>query len=94
MTITPEDRDLIEREASAHAQLDPWAQSSRPIPKSVNRVDGCNCGGIEWHRVDCSITGLDRAQALANIDGVNERSAAYCAEINRIRRSTTGVLPS
>lgn len=83
MTISPEDQALIEREASAHAHL-----VSHRTPKAVNRVDGCDCGGIEWHRVDCAITGLDRAQALANIDAANERSAAYCAEINRIRTST------
>ncbi|MEU5157320.1 hypothetical protein [Glycomyces sp. NPDC021274] len=88
MTISPEDQALIEQEASAHLQFEPWYQARRPIPKSVNRVDGCDCGGIQLHRVDCTITSLDREQALANIDAANERSAAYCAEITRIRNST------
>jgi len=88
MSISPEDQALIEGEASAHMQIDPWDRSRRPIPRSVNRVDGCDCGGIELHRVDCTITSLDREQALANIAAANERSVAFCAEITRIRSST------
>lgn len=83
MTITPEDQSVIEREAGAH-----WHQVNHQIPKTVNRVDGCDCGGIELHRVDCTIWDLDRAAALAHVDAANERSAAYCAEINRILSST------
>jgi hypothetical protein len=82
VTISPEDQDLIEQEASAHLQLAPWDRAARPIPKSVNRVDGCNCGGIRLHRVDCTLGELDDEQIVANIDAANERSAAYCAEIN------------
>lgn len=88
MTISPEDQALIEREASALAHL-----VSHQTPKAVTRVNGCDCGGIEWHRVaspwsgeaGCAIWGLDREQFLANIDAANERSAAYCAELNHIR---------
>lgn len=81
MTISHEDQDVIEREADAH-----WHHGHQ-IPRTVNRVDGCDCGGIERHRVDCTIHDLDREQVLANIAASRERSAAYCAEINRIRNS-------
>lgn len=83
MTITPEDQAVVEREARAH-----WQQLNHQVPKTVNRVDGCDCGGIELHRVGCTIHDLDREAALERIDAANERSAAYCAEINRIRSST------
>ncbi len=86
MTINPEDQATIEREAAAHMASSPWDRALRPIPKAVNRVEGCNCGGISLHRVGCAIGDLDRGQALANIDAANERSIAYCAEITRIQR--------
>lgn len=87
MTISPEDQALIEQEASAHAHL-----VSHQIPKAVGSVDGCDCGGSEWHRAAsswssepaCSIWGLDREQYLANIDAANERLIAYCAETTRL----------
>lgn len=87
MTISPKDQALIEREASAHAHL-----VSHQIPKAVSRVEGCNCGGTESHRVAspwsseaaCSIWDLDREQSLANIVAANERLLAYCAETTRI----------
>jgi hypothetical protein len=87
VTISQEDQALIEREATAHAHL-----ASHEIPKAVGRVNGCNCGGTEWHRAAspwssepaCSIWDLDREQYLANIDDANERLIAYCAETTRL----------
>lgn len=93
MTISQEDQALIEREASAHAHL-----VSHQIPKAVSRVDGCNCGGTESHRVAspwsseaaCPIWDLDREQVLANINAANERLVAYCAETTRLNNLYSG----
>jgi hypothetical protein len=70
------------------------------VPREVSAVEGCDCGGLDWHRgaaswsplAPCSIWQLPPDQAQAAIDAAHERMAAFTAELNRRLRQEL-VLP-
>ncbi len=55
----------------------------RPVPPEISRVEGCDCGGSQWHRTDCAIWQLPRDVALAAVADAERRIAYHTAELNR-----------
>lgn len=52
------------------------------VPPEVYAVSGCNCGGLQWHREDCSIWSIPHAEWMAALDAAEARLAAYVAAMN------------
>lgn len=52
-------------------------------PAEVTRVNGCDCGGLEWHRDTCSIWAVPHADALAAVDDAHAREQAFTDGLNR-----------
>lgn len=59
-----------------------------PVPAEVSAVDGCDCGGLVWHRADvpgqvgCSIWRLTPESREAAIGGAHIRLDAFTASLN------------
>jgi hypothetical protein len=53
------------------------------VPDEITKVDGCNCGGFDLHRADCSIFDLPHDRAQAAVDEAHERLQAWTDELNR-----------
>lgn len=60
-----------------------------PVPAGVAQVDGCTCGGLEWHQVPdprggpgCALWSLPGDRALAAVDDARERLRAYVAGLS------------
>jgi hypothetical protein len=59
-----------------------------PVPAEVTRVEGCDCGGLEWHRTDCALFSLPYADQVAAVDAARDRVASSTAELNaRLRQA-------
>lgn len=52
------------------------------VPPEVARVEGCDCGGLEYHRDSCSIFALGSAERLAAVDAAQARLREYTATLN------------
>lgn len=61
------ERFSILNEESVPEQERPPLLPVHHIPRSVYRVPGCDCGGLRWHRQDCTLRDLPREQQLENI---------------------------
>lgn len=44
-----------------------------PVPPEVSHVDGCSCGGLDWHLQDCTIFGIPVEQAQEAIAATHQR---------------------
>jgi hypothetical protein len=68
---------------------DPLPLRTIDVPPEVHAVAGCDCGGVEWHRVSgwstpgCSIWQLPPQEAQAAVDDAHARERAFTAELNR-----------
>ena len=60
-----------------------------PVPREVTAVAGCTCGGLQWHREDCTLFSLPYADAQAAVDAAEARLAAYTAHLNAGLRAFT-----
>lgn len=78
---------------------DPFPLRCIPVPPEVTTVAGCNCGGVEFHRVQsiydppgsgCSIWALPREDMLAAIDDANDRQQAFTDGLNARLRTEAG----
>ena len=74
---------------NAYEVPDPLPLRSIDVPPEMSQVEGCDCGGVAWHRASswsdpqaCSIWSLPPEQAQANIDAAHERERAFTAELN------------
>jgi hypothetical protein len=61
---------------------DPWPLRNIPVPPEVSRVEGCDCGGLEYHRADCVIFALPEAERADVLDAARDRLAAFTAALN------------
>jgi hypothetical protein len=61
---------------------DPLPLRTIEVPREVTRVDGCDCGGLEWHATDCALRNLPHEQALAVVDAASQRLREFTAELN------------
>ena len=61
---------------------DPLPLRTIPVPPEVTAVTGCDCGGLEWHREDCTIWAVPSADMRAAVDAALGREAAFGAELN------------
>jgi hypothetical protein len=52
------------------------------VPREVTAVDGCDCGGCQWHAEGCSIWGIPREDAMAAIADAEARSRAFTDALN------------
>ncbi len=67
---------------------DPLPLRSIPVPAEVTRVEGCDCGGLEWHGAGCSLWSLPCEDQMAAIDAAEARLAAHTADLNaRLRQA-------
>lgn len=67
---------------------DPLPLRNIPVPAEVTRVEGCDCGGMEFHRVDCSLYSLPYDGQMAAVDAARDRLASYTADLNaRLRQA-------
>jgi hypothetical protein len=77
---------------------DPLPLRTIPVPREVTQVDGCDCGGIEWHRMDgpygpaCSIWSVPHEQAMAAIAASNERERQFGEALNAKLREAPSAL--
>ena len=62
---------------------DPLPLRTIEAPREVDQVEGCSCGGLEWHAGGCSIWLLPPEQIRAAAGAAHERGAAFTAELNR-----------
>ena len=66
---------------------DPLPLRCIETPREVSQVDGCSCGGLEWHAEGCTIWQLPPEQARAAIDAAHEREQAFTDALNaRLRK--------
>ena len=61
---------------------DPLPLRSIPVPAEVSRVEGCDCGGQQWHRQDCTIFSLPYETAQGAVDASLERERAFTDRLN------------
>lgn len=78
--------------ARAEEENSDKSQSSDPptvqgVPLEITRVEGCDCGGLDFHRVDCTIFQLDRDRITANVDAARQRLRGYTAAMNKRLRA-------
>lgn len=58
------------------------------VPAELTRVDGCNCGGLSFHRMPhmghpgCSLLARSRDAQLAAIDAALERVSGFTKALN------------
>jgi len=72
---------------------DPLPLRTIEIPREVTQVEGCSCGGLEWHAEGCPIWQLPQEQALAAVAGARAREKAFGDELNRkLRHATDGII--
>jgi hypothetical protein len=74
-------REQMEVEAPSEVP-DPLPLRTIPVPPEVTAVAGCNCGGLEWHREDCTIWSVPADAAMAAVDAALAREQAFSAELN------------
>lgn len=67
-----------------------------PTPPEVSRVEGCDCGGVQWHRAPewnhsgCSIWSVPPDQRQASVDAAEERMRAFSAALTVKLRAALG----
>jgi hypothetical protein len=70
---------------------DPLPLRNIPVPAEVARVDGCTCGGLEYHWAQsvydppgsgCALWSLPHEQVVAAVDAAQDRLAAFTAGLN------------
>jgi hypothetical protein len=72
---------------------DPLPLRNIPVPPEVTAVTGCDCGGLEWHRLDsaggpgCSIWELPPGEAAANTAAAPERHREHTDALNASLRA-------
>lgn len=67
---------------------DPLPLRNIPTPAEVTAVEGCDCGGMEWHDQRCSIWSVPYEDQMAALDAARRREAAYTADLNaRLRQA-------
>jgi hypothetical protein len=69
---------------------------SIPIPEHISRVEGCGCGGLNYHRSStpwdpenkpCPIWDLEPEQRVAAVTATSERMRRFTEELNeRVRQ--------
>lgn len=69
---------------------DPLPLRNIPIPPEVTAVAGCNCGGMEWHREDCSIWQVPYEDARVALDDARAREQAFGDALNARLREALG----
>lgn len=62
---------------------DPFPLRSIPIPSEVTAVAGCDCGGLQWHRQDCTIWQAAPEQALGSIMDAQGRLSEWGSRLNQ-----------
>lgn len=61
-------------------------------PPEISRVDGCSCGGIDWHLNDCTIFRVPKEQALAAIAAAHQRMQDHADGLTRQLRAELAAL--
>lgn len=61
---------------------DPLPLRTITVPPEVTAVAGCDCGGLDWHRTDCTIRTLPFEIAQAAIDAANKQCQAFTDGLN------------
>jgi hypothetical protein len=52
------------------------------VPREVTAVTGCDCGGLEWHDVNCTAWELSLEQRTAAIAYAQDRLAVFTDGLN------------
>lgn len=60
---------------------------SIPVPEHVTRVEGCDCGGLQWHATTCTLWKVDHDQRMAAVGDAERRLKEHTAELNRQLRA-------
>lgn len=68
---------------AAYSDAELLSLPSIPVPPEVSRVEGCTCGGLDWHRQDCTIFGLPEGQRAVAVDAAHQRLRDHTADLNR-----------
>ena len=72
---------------------DPLPLRNIPVPPEITRVEGCDCGGMTFHRAPdrgypgCSLLALPVDRQRAAIAAAEDREAAWNDELNRKLRA-------
>lgn len=61
-----------------------------PVPSSVSAVTGCSCGGLDWHKPDCTIWSAPAAEAMAALGDAHRRLREHTDELNRQLHAALG----
>lgn len=75
---------------------DPLPLRNIPVPREVTAVEGCDCGGLTWHRAEswgkpgCAIWSLPHGQQMAAIDAAEARLKAHTDALNERLRAALG----
>jgi hypothetical protein len=69
--------------AAEFAVPDPFPLRSIQVPAEVTAVAGCDCGGLTWHRQDCTIWQAAPEQAQASITDAQDRLSGWGNLLNQ-----------
>jgi len=72
--------------------LDVALLRSVPVPAAITEVAGCSCGGLDWHKQDCTIWSTPADDAIAAVEAARRRVREYGDELNRQLRAALGGL--
>ena len=61
---------------------DPLPLRCIEVPREATRVEGCDCGGLDWHRWDCALWGVPFADRIAAVDAARAREQAFTDALN------------
>ena len=68
---------------------DPLPLRCIEVPDEVTRVNGCDCGGLDYHRWDCTIWSLPFDVRMTAVDAARAREQAFTAALNARLRGVT-----
>ena len=61
---------------------DPLPLRCIDTPAELTRVDGCDCGGLTWHRSDCTLWDVPVPVRLAAVDAALAREREFTDALN------------
>ena len=77
-----------------YSDADLLSLRSLPVPPEVARVQGCTCGGLDWHAEGCGLFSVDKEQAAEAVAAAHRRLREHTDGLNdRLRTLIAAAQP-